>query len=267
MILTHALSVQQPWASALVRRVQRKPLENRYKVDAFKHPPFRVEAGTWIGIHASATTHRLAHLCPDADPDAPRSALVGAVHVVGWLRASEALQRPDLAPWVHHPSAAELDVLEARRGRPVARESWCLVTDAAVQLADPIPMPGALGLWWLPKPIEIPDPVRRGRPPLPPDQRAPRRSGPSGQPRRVEGEALLEQRRRILADLLAAVPQGSDLAQLLAAVPVEVPSARLPHGAGARLAAIIGWPARAGADRLSKVWAGKLTYRPVAKIF
>lgn len=159
--LTHALSVQQPWASALiVAGPNRKPLENRYSVAAIDRPPFPVPVG-WMGIHASLTIHELADaclaLCPEVAPPPlwPRGALIGAVHVTGWMRAQEALQRPDLARWVIRPSADDIAAEAARRGRAVAPDGWCLVTDAAVTLPAPIPMRGMLGLWALAHEVTI----------------------------------------------------------------------------------------------------------------
>ena len=66
---------------------------------------------------------------------------------------------------------------------------------------------------------------------------------------------------------IALIEASPELARLLAVVPSDVPGARLPHGHGATLAAVLGWPERSGASRLSQVWTGALVYRPVAKIF
>lgn len=159
-LITHAISVQQPWARALlVPGPRRKPLENRYNIMAIDRPPFPVPAG-WLGIHAGMTMHPLMDtclaLCPEAaePPVYERGALLGAVHVTGWIRASVALRDPLLAPWVIQPSAAELEALAAARGRRVAPEGWCLVTDDA-RTTPPIRMRGALGRFALPVPVEV----------------------------------------------------------------------------------------------------------------
>lgn len=165
MILTHALSVQQPWARALlVQGPRRKPLENRYNVRAIDRPPFPVPSG-WLGLHAGLAIHgaeaRCLGLCPEAaePPIYERGALIGAVHVVGWVRASEALRDPLLAPWVMQPTQDELDAERERRRakgdhRPIAREGWCLVTDAA-RTIPPIRMRGMLGRFALAEEVVI----------------------------------------------------------------------------------------------------------------
>lgn len=159
-IITHAISVQQPWARALLSPgPRRKPLENRYNVQAIDRPPFPVPVG-WLGIHAGVTMHPLIAeclaLCPEAaePPLYERGALLGAVHVTGWMRASEALRDPLLAPWVIQPRAADLDALAVARGRRVAPEGWCLVTDAA-RTIPPIRMRGALGRFALSAVVEV----------------------------------------------------------------------------------------------------------------
>lgn len=151
--ITHALSVQQPWARALlVRGPNRKPLENRGSKAAVSHPPFPVPAGEWLGIHAGKTVHDQADwclsLCPEAGPPPlwERGVLLGAVHVVGWMRAEEARRRPDLARWVV-PLA---DYIVTRQP-----DGWCLVTDDAITLSSPIPMRGWLGRFALERPVQI----------------------------------------------------------------------------------------------------------------
>lgn len=87
----------------------------------------------------------------------------------------------------------------------------------------------------------------RGRPPKPPEDRAPKRSGPSGKHAQVTGDALFEQRRQLAPDM--------------------DPHAGLPLGMPAIIAARLGMPERAGAERVRQMWAGKRRYRPMAKIF
>ena len=151
--ITHALSVQQPWARALLSAgPNRKPLENRGSKAAIDRPPFPVPPGEWLGIHAGQTIHAAAawclSLCPEAGPPPmwERGVLLGAVRVLGWRRAAECRADPVLARWVV-PAA----VYEAA-GRP---DGWCLVTDAAITLPAPIPMRGWLGRFALPTPIPL----------------------------------------------------------------------------------------------------------------
>lgn len=162
--ITHAISVQQPWArSLLVTGPRRKPLENRYNLTAITRPPFPVEPGSWLGIHAGLAIHDLADwclaLCPEAGPPPlwERGALLGARRVVGWRHASEARQDPLLAPWVVSEAyirAAVTDAQARRPGRAVARDGWCLVFDEAITF-EPRPMRGALGRFALPAVIVV----------------------------------------------------------------------------------------------------------------
>lgn len=98
--------------------------------------------------------------------------------------------------------------------------------------------------------------ARRGRPPLPPENRQPRRSGPSGSHSQVSGAELVEQRRTMLADL----PLGEPLRDL-------DPEQALPWGAARRIAEALGRGASTGRQQIGMIWAGKRRYRLVAKIF
>lgn len=130
--ITRALSVQQPWASALLMQgPRRKWLENRGK------PLFRVpDEGMWIGVHAGLALHPWAEQCLALAPELaaaplPRGALLGAVEALAWVEVEDVAGDP----WAHGP--------------------WCLVIGRAVALPAPIPMRGMLGLWTLPEPVEI----------------------------------------------------------------------------------------------------------------
>jgi hypothetical protein len=148
IVIDRALSVQQPWAAALmIQGADRKPLENRGSTQARDRPPISVQPGTWIGIHAGKTLHDMADLCLSLCPSVappplwPRGALLGAIRVVGWLRAEEALRSPTLAPWV---------ILS-----PKPAHSWCLVVEDPRPLPAPIPMRGMLGLFPLSAPVTV----------------------------------------------------------------------------------------------------------------
>lgn len=91
--------------------------------------------------------------------------------------------------------------------------------------------------------------TRRGRPPLLPEDRKPRTSGPSGQHRRIEGDELLDQRRRIVADLPGEL--GIDV------------KAALPVGMAAIIAARLGQRRK----MIGQCWRGERRYRAGARIF
>lgn len=148
-VVTHAISIQQPWASALLLPIERcKPLENRYNKAAFTRPPFPVPAGEWLGIHAGLQHHALAGWCRDlcGVEDGPRGALLGARRVIGWVPASHARRVPRLAPWVVDPPAAPGDA---------APDGWCLLLGDTLILPTPIPMRGALGRFALSAPVTL----------------------------------------------------------------------------------------------------------------
>ena len=96
--------------------------------------------------------------------------------------------------------------------------------------------------------------TRRGRPPLPPEQRKPRVSGPSGKHRVIEGRALMAQRRAMIADM------GAELASMIE--PVDL----LPIGIASRVAAALGLTQRHAADLVGKLWRGKRRYRARARM-
>lgn len=151
--VSHALSVQQPWARALLAPgPNRKPLENRGHKQADRRPPFPVPPGSWLGIHAGTTIHQMADwclsLCPEVAP-APlweRGVVLGAVRVIGWERAAVCRARPELARWV-----VSADHYVAQ-GQP---DGWCLLVEDPIRLAQPVPVRGWLGRFELPIPIEI----------------------------------------------------------------------------------------------------------------
>lgn len=91
--------------------------------------------------------------------------------------------------------------------------------------------------------------TRRGRPPLAPEDRKPRTSGPSGQHRRIEGDELIGQRRRILSDL--PDPLGIDV------------EAALPVGMAAIIAARLGQRQK----MIGQCWRGERRYRAGVRIF
>lgn len=90
-----------------------------------------------------------------------------------------------------------------------------------------------------------------GRPRIPPELRQPRRSGPSGKHRAVEGAELVEQRRR----LVEASGMWMDLGDTM------------PRSVAVVMARLLGQPERSGAQRVQDYWAGRRRYRAVVRIF
>lgn len=145
------LTVQQPWATLLVRGVKR--VENRsWDPDRRRDPAARWVAPTWIAIHAGqrawsdprdlvvaveALGVPEAGLLHDRDlrahvEDLPRSAVLGAV-CVDWTGAPEDYLRlwPDHSP-------------------ELASGPRCWHTADAFELPTPFACSGALGLWRCP---------------------------------------------------------------------------------------------------------------------
>lgn len=127
------LTVQQPWASTLFAG---RPVESRSRRDG-RCPYPQIKAGQRLLIHAGATMHPWAEeayrLLPDLPRDLPMSAILGSIHVLGWLTAADAAAIPELAPWVF----------------PDDPDRWYLRHDPerAVRFGSPIPCPGAQGVW------------------------------------------------------------------------------------------------------------------------
>lgn len=96
--------------------------------------------------------------------------------------------------------------------------------------------------------------MRRGRPPLPPEQRKPRTSGPSGKHRTIDGDELTAQRRAMIMDMGAELASGIDVGRLL------------PIGIAPRVAAALGLTQRHAADLVGKMWRGKRRYRARARM-
>ena len=95
--------------------------------------------------------------------------------------------------------------------------------------------------------------TRRGRPPLPPEQRKPRTSGPSGKHRTIDGDELTAQRQSMIMDM------GAELASIIE------PVGLLPI-AHARIAAALGLTQKHAADLVGKMWRGKRRYRARARM-
>lgn len=130
-----ALTVRQPFATPLVRRV--KPGENR----TWDPPSGQVRLGTWLAVHAASAYYAFE------DPDGeryvanlfdvplaglralPRSAIVGLLRFSGVVDGSEALAKGDM--WAVPGS-----------------RYWTF--DRGVELRAPVQCGGRLGLWAVP---------------------------------------------------------------------------------------------------------------------
>lgn len=130
----YALTVHQPWGSSLLLG---RPVESRQRQDG-RVPYPQIKPG-WLAIHAGMKAHPWAgeayRLLPGLPPleDLPRGALLGAIYVLGWLTAAQALAVPELAPWVF-PGQPTRHYLRHDLAR-------------AVRFETPIPCSGAQGVW------------------------------------------------------------------------------------------------------------------------
>lgn len=134
-----ALTVIQPFASALVTprpggSIPWKRWENR----VWTPPVGRLD--DWIAIHAGAARY---HPLGAAHRGLwPEPALLTRSAIVGLVRFGAPRPYVEVAgePWTIAP--------------PEGREGWCWPALECLLLIEPIPCPGALGLWTLPTEIE-----------------------------------------------------------------------------------------------------------------
>lgn len=134
MIPTHALSIRQPWASAIV--FGEKRIENR------TWRPHQILSGPFaIWIHASGTIEEI-HPHEHAGLDEFR-------------RAHPELRWPDFCKWVLAPTSVILGAAVVDRvveAPPAGQESWwagplAWVLRDVVPLSEPVRASGRLSLW------------------------------------------------------------------------------------------------------------------------
>lgn len=100
-----------------------------------------------------------------------------------------------------------------------------------------------------------------------PEDRKPRASGPSGpsgpsgRHGQVSGDELVEQRRTMRADILAALPEGSVWRPVIETIDLTSPA--LPPRSPAPIAAAMGMHV----EVLRPMWRGKRRYQRATKIF
>lgn len=131
---SHALTLQQPWASALFYG---RPVESRIRKDG-RCPYPQIRPGR-LAIHAGVQVHPWVDLAYRSLPALPPlellpvGAIVGEIDVLGWYTAEQALRDPALAPWVI----------------PGDPNRWYLrhAPERAQLYAEPIPCLGAQGVW------------------------------------------------------------------------------------------------------------------------
>lgn len=125
-----ALTVQQPWASAIARGS--KTVENRPR------NPGIPTGGEWIAIHAGQSDHPMAPRAYQIDPglapldELPHGAIVALAYLLPPVDAEEV------------------------RADPYAIGPLCIPIVHVAPLASPVAAKGALGLW------RVPDEVAAG---------------------------------------------------------------------------------------------------------
>lgn len=141
-----ALSIQQPWASAIIDGPKR--VENRGWAPTQQPPP----EGVWIAVHASARLYPMpwdelvaelrAAGWKNAPANAqvyPRSAILGAMRVVRYVRGVRPLR----------PDGIRCRVATSPWRAPGVLWGWDI--EDVVRLAQPVPCRGRLRLWDVPE--------------------------------------------------------------------------------------------------------------------
>jgi hypothetical protein len=132
-----ALTIRQPWASAIVHGPKR--VENR------KRRPPQKAIGQRFAIHAGAAVPSLQLLLQVQElwPELPwpflpsqldLGSVIGVATLEGVVPASEAFFIPQHRGWVTGP--------------------WCWMLEGVESIPEPVPCRGQLGLWTLPDDVE-----------------------------------------------------------------------------------------------------------------
>lgn len=139
-IVTHALTLIQPWATAIVRCG--KDVENR------PWAPPESMLGRYIAIHAGVKTDEAArsvlaeHFECMREP-LPRAGVIGTARIAGFIRSDRSGElRSNLS------DRALYLALASSWCDPDAKVHWVLDEPLAYDVV--LPMPGRLGLWALP---------------------------------------------------------------------------------------------------------------------
>lgn len=153
-----ALTVKQPWASALCAGV--KPVENR----SWAPKALRNGEALWVAVHAGTLDRALDQaVAPRPVEEGP----VGDVGGSGWQRPVTGWDRLREEAWPAMPERGRLPtraVIGAVCFQGLARvedlppDPWtvgplCWQVADFLRLAQPVPMSGALGLWPLPEEV------------------------------------------------------------------------------------------------------------------
>lgn len=131
--MMRALTLKQPWASAIVRLG--KDVENRRWAPAGRH------LGTRIAVHAGSSMDRASALPRDG---LPSGAIVGSVELVGYVD-SRTRASVNLTP-------EDVDVVLSSAWAEDSPFWWYV--RAPLELIEPVPIKGSLGLWTIPQSIE-----------------------------------------------------------------------------------------------------------------
>lgn len=130
------LTVQQPWADAIMRDRYRKDIENR--VWETSHH------GT-LGIHAGLRVDRTAAVAPGPGL---RGFILGTVELVDVHQAHSTACRAAGCrrnPWAHWPYDPSQPI--SGSNRPEVRELWHWHLEQPRRFVSPLPAKGALKLW------------------------------------------------------------------------------------------------------------------------
>lgn len=153
-----ALTLKQPWASAIVRKVDPKLVENRTtllppaELLEFARPYFAIHAGLSYDL---AWPFPQDALVPPPE-DCPLGAVIGVARVPGALDTRGPRRRVlgcDAVPPIFRPKDPtwrRIDALESTRWwlGPIG---WLLTDIVAI---EPVPCRGQLGCWTLPPAVE-----------------------------------------------------------------------------------------------------------------
>lgn len=136
------LTVQQPWADAIMRERHRKDIENRVWA-----PP-TAAVGERIGIHSGLRVDRSARIDLDSPEPRLRGFVLGTVELTDVHEAGSQACRAHGCrqnPWAHWPYDPSQPL--SGSNRPEIRELWHWQVEQPRKFVSPLPAKGMLKLW------------------------------------------------------------------------------------------------------------------------